>query len=153
MVTKALAIIKTWKWDTSHLVQTIELGVQRGPSCRNTNILQIRALKESLRRSLFSCGMSTYTLRLTQAMCLIGRRDSLDHPMRHSLFGDDSFFVFIAKTHKQLFRSTPLGCRHRSLMSSLDRDQEAAHHSQSLSQEKTKPLGPLAGNEKVSKQP
>ncbi len=77
--------LRTWSRINIKVVKP-DKGVRRGPSCRNTNILQGYPSKKSLRGGYASSRMRPKTKRWREFPRLISQRNGVSHPVRNSLF-------------------------------------------------------------------
>ncbi len=76
--------LRTWSRINVKVVKP-DKGVRRGPSCRNTNILQGYPSKKSLRGGYASSRMRPKTKRWREFPRLISQRNSVSHPVRNPL--------------------------------------------------------------------
>ncbi len=76
--------LRTWSRINVKVVKP-DKGVRRGPSCRNTNILQGYPSKKSLRGGYASSRMRPKTKRWREFPRLISQRNGVSHPVRNPL--------------------------------------------------------------------
>ncbi len=76
--------LRTWSRINVKAVKP-DKGVRRGPSCRNTNILQGYSSKKSLRGGYASSRMRPKTKRWREFPRLVSQRNAISHPVRNSL--------------------------------------------------------------------
>ncbi len=77
--------LRTWSLINVKVVK-LDKGVQRGPSCRNTNIFQGYPSKKSLRGGYAPSRMRPKTKRWREVPRLISQQNGVSHPVRNPLF-------------------------------------------------------------------
>ncbi len=98
--------LRTWRRIKVKVVKP-DKGVQRGPSCRHTNILQGYPSKKSLRRGYAPSRMRPKTKRWRKVPRLISQRNGVSHPVRNPLLWRGKAAAASTKTHQQLGGFSP----------------------------------------------
>ncbi len=107
--------LRTWSRINVKVVKP-DKGVRRGPSCRNTNILQGYPSKKSLRGGYAPSRKRPKTKRWRKVPRLISQRIGVSHPVRNPLFRCGKPAAASTKTHQQLGGFSPnLGAIHLQL--------------------------------------
>ncbi len=91
--------LRTWSRINVKVVK-LDKGVRRGPSCRNTNILQGYPSKESLRGSYAPSRMRPETKRWRKVLHLISQRNGVSHPVGNPLLWRGKPAAANTKTHQ-----------------------------------------------------
>ncbi len=107
--------LRTWSRINVKVVKP-DKGVRRGPSCRNTNILQGYPSKKSLRGGYAPSRMRPKTKRWRKVPRLVSQRNGISHPVRNPLLWRGKPAATSTKTDQYLGRFSPnLGAIHIQL--------------------------------------